>query len=118
MKAVGNHGSCLIVAVVTNSPKSEPEEESGIFDQFGMDSSLVDRPHEAIPAIEFRDVHLGFDGHKALDGLSFKVMEGETNIILGSSGGGKSTVIKLVLGLLKPDTGRVLINGEDITEYS
>jgi phospholipid/cholesterol/gamma-HCH transport system ATP-binding protein len=83
-----------------------------------MDSSPVDRPREAIPAIEFRDVHLWFDEHKVLDGLSFKVMEGVTNIILGSSGGGKSTVIKLVLGLIKPDAGRVLINGEDITDYS
>lgn len=73
---------------------------------------------QAIPAIEFRDVHLWFDNHQVLDGLSFKVMEGETKIVLGGSGGGKSTVIKLVLGLLKPDSGRILISGEDITDYS
>jgi phospholipid/cholesterol/gamma-HCH transport system ATP-binding protein len=53
-----------------------------------------------------------------LDRLSFKVMKGETKIILGGSGGGKSTIIKLVLGLLKPDEGRVLVDGEDITDYS
>ncbi len=72
---------------------------------------------QVVPAIEFRDVHLWFDDHKVLDGLSFKVMGGETRIILGGSGGGKSTLIKLVLGLLKPDAGRVLVEGEDITDY-
>ncbi|HVG37853.1 MAG TPA: ATP-binding cassette domain-containing protein, partial [Pyrinomonadaceae bacterium] len=72
----------------------------------------------AIPAVEFRDVHLSFDDRKVLDGLSFKVMKGETKIILGGSGGGKSTTIKLVLGLLKPDSGRILVDGEDITEFS
>ena len=72
---------------------------------------------QVVPAIEFRDVHLWFDEHKVLDGLSFKVMGGETRIILGGSGGGKSTLIKLVLGLLKPDEGRVLVDGEDITDY-
>ncbi|HEY9405226.1 MAG TPA: ATP-binding cassette domain-containing protein, partial [Pyrinomonadaceae bacterium] len=70
------------------------------------------------PAIEFRDVHLSFDDRKVLNGLSFKVAKGETKIILGGSGGGKSTIIKLVLGLLKPDSGRILVNGEDITEYT
>jgi phospholipid/cholesterol/gamma-HCH transport system ATP-binding protein len=75
--------------------------------------------HErAVPAIEFRDVHLSFDGRKVLDGLSFKVLKGETKIILGGSGGGKSTTIKLVLGLLKPDEGRIFVDGEDITDYT
>ena len=71
-----------------------------------------------VPAIEFRDVHLAFDDKKILDGLSFKVMKGETKLVLGGSGTGKSTTIKLVLGLLKPDAGRVLVDGEDITDYS
>jgi phospholipid/cholesterol/gamma-HCH transport system ATP-binding protein len=77
----------------------------------------VDDRDRIIPAIEFRDVHLGFDGRKVLDGLSFKVMKGETKLILGGSGCGKSTTIKLVLGLLKPDSGQVLVDGEDITHY-
>src|SRR5919202_2615959 len=72
----------------------------------------------AIPSIEFRDVHLSFDGRKVLNGLSFKVMKGECKIILGGSGGGKSTTIKLVLGLLKPDEGRIIVDGEDITDYT
>jgi len=53
-----------------------------------------------------------------LNNLSFKVMKGETKIILGGSGGGKSTIIKIVLGLLKPDSGQVLVDGEDITFYT
>src|SRR5437588_8322749 len=78
----------------------------------------VDDRERAIPAIEFRDVSLSFDERKILDGLSLKVMKGETKIILGGSGGGKSTTIKLVLGLLKPDSGQILVDGEDITNYS
>ncbi|MGB8508577.1 MAG: ATP-binding cassette domain-containing protein [Pyrinomonadaceae bacterium] len=78
----------------------------------------VDDKQRAIPAIEFRDVHLSFDENKILDGLSFKVNRGEAKIILGGSGGGKSTTIKLVLGLLKPDSGRILVDGEDITDYN
>src|SRR5919109_1724590 len=78
----------------------------------------VDDHERAIPAIEFRDVHLSFDDRKVLNGLSFKVLKGECKIILGGSGGGKSTIIKLVLGLLKPDAGRVLVDGEDITDFS
>jgi phospholipid/cholesterol/gamma-HCH transport system ATP-binding protein len=77
----------------------------------------IDRKERATPAIEFRDVYLSFDDMTVLNGLSFKVMKGETKIILGGSGGGKSTIIKLVLGLLKPDSGRVLVDGEDVTDY-
>ena len=78
----------------------------------------VDDRARAIPAIEFQDVVLAFDDKVILDHLSFKVMKGETKIILGGSGGGKSTIIKIVLGLLKPDAGRVLVDGEDVTDYS
>src|SRR5687768_16455184 len=78
----------------------------------------VDDAQRIIPAIEFRDVVLSFDDRVILDRLSFKVLKGETKIILGGSGGGKSTIIKLVLGLLKPDSGRILVDGEDITDYN
>jgi len=78
----------------------------------------VDDTERAIPAIEFRNVTIEFDGRKVLNDLSFKVMKGETKIILGGSGCGKSTTIKLVLGLLKPDSGQVLVDGEDVTDYS
>jgi len=78
----------------------------------------VDDAAREIPAIEFRNVTMIFDDRNVLDDLSFKVMKGETKIILGGSGSGKSTTIKLVLGLLKPDSGQILVNGEDITNYS
>ena len=77
----------------------------------------VDDRDRAIPAIEFRNITMIYDGRKVLNNLSFKVMKGETKIILGGSGCGKSTTIKLVLGLLKPDEGQILVDGEDITSY-
>ena len=78
----------------------------------------VDDRDRAIPAIEFRNVTMIYDGRKVLNDLSFKVMKGETKIILGGSGCGKSTTIKLVLGLVKPDSGQILVDGEDVTNYS
>ena len=78
----------------------------------------VDDRERITPAIEFRNVTLAFDEQVILDDLSFKVRKGETKVILGGSGGGKSTTIKLILGLLKPDAGRILVDGEDITDYS
>ena len=84
----------------------------------GSTFAEVDDSHRIVPAIEFRDVVLAFDERVILNKLSFKVLKGETKIILGGSGGGKSTIIKLVLGLLKPDEGRILVDGEDITDYN
>jgi phospholipid/cholesterol/gamma-HCH transport system ATP-binding protein len=78
----------------------------------------IDDTDRAIPAIEFRNVTMIFDDRPVLSNLSFKVMKGETKIILGGSGCGKSTTIKLVLGLLKPDSGQILVDGEDTTNYS
>lgn len=67
------------------------------------------------PAIEFRDVELAFDDQVILDKVSFSIRCGETKFILGGSGTGKSTIINLILGLLKPDAGQVIVDGEDIT---
>jgi phospholipid/cholesterol/gamma-HCH transport system ATP-binding protein len=69
------------------------------------------------PAVEFRNVHFAFEDEKVLDGISFTVMRGEIKIMLSGSGGGKSTILKLILGLLKPDEGQILIDDEDITDY-
>jgi len=78
----------------------------------------VDNIERVVPAIEFREVYLSFDDATILNGISFTVRRGETKVILGRSGGGKSTTIRLILGLLKPDSGQILIDGEDITHYS
>ncbi len=100
--------------------KSVPPIVDGRVSEEAAESTFAaeDDRDRAIPAIEFRDVHLAFDERKVLDGLTFKVMKGETKIILGGSGCGKSTTIKLVLGLLKPDAGRILVDGEDITDFT
>jgi phospholipid/cholesterol/gamma-HCH transport system ATP-binding protein len=69
-------------------------------------------------AIEFRNVTMAYDDRVILDDVSFTVNPGETKIVMGGSGTGKSTILKLVLGLIKPVAGRILIDGDDITDYS
>src|SRR5688572_6144747 len=79
----------------------------------------VDDPEKGrlVPVVEFRNVDLAFDDQVILSDVSFSLGRGETRFVLGGSGTGKSTVIKLVLGLIKPDAGQVLVEGEDITEF-
>ncbi|HEY6329902.1 MAG TPA: ATP-binding cassette domain-containing protein [Blastocatellia bacterium] len=69
-------------------------------------------------AIEFENVTLAYEDRVILDGVSFEVGHGETKIVMGGSGTGKSTILKLVLGLIKPNSGRIFIDGEDVTNYS
>jgi phospholipid/cholesterol/gamma-HCH transport system ATP-binding protein len=64
--------------------------------------------------IEFRDVAFRYGSMKVLDGVSFRVEPGTTRVILGPSGTGKSTVLKLIVGLLKPQRGQVLVDGVDV----
>lgn len=103
----------------TSIDRPDPQDPDNRVSDQAAESTFreVDDSDRAIPAIEFRDVTMIFDDRKILDDLSFKVMKGETKIILGGSGSGKSTTIKLVLGLLKPDSGQILVDGEDITNY-
>ncbi len=90
------------------------EEE---LEQFDLEVP-IDEPDRIVPAIEFRDVHLAFDDRPILNGISFVVRRGETKLFLGRSGGGKSTIIRLILGLLKPDSGQIFVDGEEITSYN
>jgi phospholipid/cholesterol/gamma-HCH transport system ATP-binding protein len=69
-------------------------------------------------AIEFKDVTMAYDDRVILDEVSFRVNPGETKIVMGGSGTGKSTILKLVLGLIRPNAGRITIDGEDVTSYS
>ena len=66
--------------------------------------------------IEFVDVHKSFDDRKVLDGVSFGVEKGETFAILGPSGVGKTVMLTHIVGLLKPDSGRIFVDGQDITD--
>jgi phospholipid/cholesterol/gamma-HCH transport system ATP-binding protein len=68
--------------------------------------------------IEFRNVSKSFDDRTVLDNVSFFVDRGETLVILGRSGVGKSVSLKHILGFLKPDSGRVIVAGEDITDWN
>src|SRR3989304_7539037 len=68
--------------------------------------------------IEFQTVYKAFGDNRVLEGVSFYVDPGETLVILGRSGVGKSVTLAHIMGFLKPDTGRVWVAGEDITDYS
>jgi phospholipid/cholesterol/gamma-HCH transport system ATP-binding protein len=65
--------------------------------------------------IIFEDVAIGFEGSMVLNGLSFELKRGETKVLLGIAGSGKSTILKLCLGLMKPDQGRIYVLGHDVT---
>lgn len=66
------------------------------------------------PIIQFESVSKSFGRQKVLDGVDFAILDGRTTVIAGASGQGKSVALKLILGLLKPDSGRVLVMGKDI----
>jgi phospholipid/cholesterol/gamma-HCH transport system ATP-binding protein len=70
------------------------------------------RPREE-PILAFRDVHLSFD-RPILRGVSFDLAQGTTKIILGGSGSGKTTILRLILGLLKPDDGSISVLGSEV----
>src|SRR6201984_793 len=70
-----------------------------------------------VPYIEFRDVSKAFGDNAVLDHVSFDVLPAETVCILGRSGVGKSVSLHHIMGFLKPDSGRVVVAFEDITDY-
>jgi phospholipid/cholesterol/gamma-HCH transport system ATP-binding protein len=65
--------------------------------------------------LEFKDVELGFDQHLVLRGVSFCLHHGETKVVFGVAGSGKSVLLKLALGLLKPDAGAITVLGEEVS---
>ena len=72
----------------------------------------------ALPIVEFRNVSIGFENHSVLRGISFKVQHGETRIILGPAGGGKSILLKLANGLIAPDSGDIFVFGKQLSALS
>ena len=81
-----------------------------------LDSVAAATKEPAAHAIEFQDVHIEFEDHEVLRGVSFRLPFGETKALFGVAGSGKSTILKLALGLLKPDSGRIWVLGKDVTE--
>src|SRR5438093_2737826 len=81
-----------------------------------MISRIYNRPMSHF--IEFIDVSKSFDDRTVLDQISFGVEQGETFAILGPSGAGKTVTLTLAVGLLKPDDGRIIVDGKDITDMS
>ena len=83
----------------------------------------LDRPTRApkqkgSEAIRFENVTLAFDDKVVLDDISFRLPHGESKAIFGVAGSGKSTILKLALGLMKPDSGRIYALGEEVTEMT
>ena len=68
--------------------------------------------------IRFIDIHKGFGDRKVLDGVSLDVAEGQVLYIVGTSGAGKSVLVKHLIGLIRPDAGRILLGGVDVTWLS
>jgi len=77
----------------------------------------IHEPQPPAPiAVEFQYVSIAFEDRQVLDGISFQLRHGETKAIFGVAGSGKSTILKLALGLIRPDAGRIHVLGEDITQ--
>ena len=69
-------------------------------------------------AIRFQNVSLAFDDKVVLDDISFRLPHGETKALFGVAGSGKSTILKLAQGLMKPDSGHIYVLGQDVTEMT
>jgi len=87
-----------------------------------MSTTLSPPSGAAVPAAEqhgativFEDVAIEFEDKPVLDGVSFQLPRGETKCLLGVAGAGKTTILKLVLGLIKPDRGRISVLGQDVS---
>ena len=80
-----------------------------------VDRGIENVPPFSAPVIVFDDVHLAFEDNHVLRGVSFQLPLGETKALFGVAGSGKSTILKLALGLLPPDSGKITVLGNDVT---
>jgi phospholipid/cholesterol/gamma-HCH transport system ATP-binding protein len=90
----------------TSESAQTPSAESG---------QIAEAATDAAPVVVFRNVSIAFDGPPVLEDISFSVAPAETRILLGPAGVGKSVLLKLVNGLLRPDRGSILLFGQEIT---
>jgi phospholipid/cholesterol/gamma-HCH transport system ATP-binding protein len=73
------------------------------------------QPEAPSTAVEFEGVSISFEGKMVLHNISLQLEHGETKIVLGAAGSGKSVLLKLTMGLLEPDSGRISVLGEEVT---
>jgi phospholipid/cholesterol/gamma-HCH transport system ATP-binding protein len=83
-----------------------------------LETPSSDARQPTAEAIRFEDVSLAFDDKQVLNNISFRLAHGETKALFGVAGSGKSTILKLALGLMKPDSGRIYVLGEEVTQMS
>ena len=80
-----------------------------------LDSAALTTRENPLPAIVFEDVALAFGDNEVLRGISFRLARGETKALFGVAGSGKSLILKLAMGLIRPDSGRIVVLGHDIS---
>src|SRR5271170_5242135 len=83
-----------------------------------IEQRLPSDPDATANIVAFENVSIAFEDKAVLDGISFRLARGETKAIFGVAGSGKSTILKLTLGLLKPDAGHIHVLGDDVTQMS
>jgi phospholipid/cholesterol/gamma-HCH transport system ATP-binding protein len=81
-----------------------------------LDSAAVITKEDISAAVVFEDVALGFGDNEVLRGISFRLAKGETKALFGVAGSGKSLTLKLAMGLVRPDSGRIVVLGHDISQ--
>jgi phospholipid/cholesterol/gamma-HCH transport system ATP-binding protein len=81
-----------------------------------LDANAITPKEDSAPAIIFEDVALSFAENDVLRGVSFRLARGETKAVFGVAGSGKSLILKLALGLIRPDSGRIIVLGQDVTQ--
>jgi phospholipid/cholesterol/gamma-HCH transport system ATP-binding protein len=97
------------------TPTSQPPSRDASASRGGAETAVIDQD---APVIVFENVDLAFDEKVILKNLSFTIRQGHTKIFLGASGAGKSTILKLILGLLKPDRGAIWVKGQRVDQLS
>jgi phospholipid/cholesterol/gamma-HCH transport system ATP-binding protein len=79
---------------------------------------MIEKMVPGTPFISFQDISIGFEDREVLQKISFDVQQGETKVLLGESGTGKTLLMKMATGLIRPDTGTVTVLGHDVTAMS
>ena len=99
-------------------PNSDPapSDPEPFEEEISEEQRVVQASEAPEPVIVFRDVSISFDGRSVLENVSFQVSRGQTLCILGRSGVGKSVSLRMLMGFLKPDSGSIRVNGQEITE--